>query len=69
MIIMLNNRYNVNEDYIDLEDLDDDEYIFTIDANGDYISVIKEELLEAELEQLDVLFDELEQLEQEDNYY
>lgn len=66
---MLNNRYNVNEDYIDLEDLDDDEYIFTIDANGDYISVIKEELLEAELEQLDVLFDELEQLEQEDNYY
>lgn len=69
MIIMLNNRYNVNEDFIDLEDLDDDEYIFTIDANGDYISVIKEELLEAELEQLDVLFDELEQLEQEDNYY
>lgn len=69
MIIMLNNRYNVNEDYIDLEDLDDDEYIFTIDANGDYISVIKEELLEAELEQLDVLFDELEELEQEDNYY
>ena len=66
---MLNNRYNVNEDYIDLEDLDDDEYIFTIDANGDYISVIKEELLESELEQLDVLFDELEQLEQEDNYY
>ena len=66
---MLNNRYNVNEDYVDLEDLDDDEYIFTIDANGDYISVIKEELLEAELEQLDVLFDELEQLEQEDNYY
>ena len=66
---MLNNRYNVNEDYIDLEDLDDDEYIFTIDANGDYISVIKEELLEAELEQLDVLFDELEELEQEDNYY
>lgn len=66
---MLNNRYNVNEDFIDLEDLDDDEYIFTIDANGDYISVIKEELLEAELEQLDVLFDELEQLEQEDNYY
>ena len=69
MIIMLNNRYNVNEDFIDLEDLDDDEYIFTIDANGDYISVIKEELLEAELEQLDVLFDELEELEQEDNYY
>ncbi len=69
MIIRLNNRYNVNEDYIYLEDLDDDEYIFTIDANGDYISVIKEELLEAELEQLDVLFDELEQLEQEDNYY
>ena len=69
MIIMLNNKYNVNEDYIDLEDIDDDEYIFTIDANGDYISVIKEELLEAELEQLDVLFDELEQLEQEDNYY
>lgn len=66
---MLNNRYNVNEDFIDLEDLDDDEYIFTIDANGDYISVIKEELLEAELEQLDVLFDELEELEQEDNYY
>ena len=66
---MLNNKYNVNEDYIDLEDIDDDEYIFTIDANGDYISVIKEELLEAELEQLDVLFDELEQLEQEDNYY
>lgn len=66
---MLNNRYNVDEDFIDLEDLDDDEYIFTIDANGDYISVIKEELLEAELEQLDVLFDELEQLEQEDNYY
>ena len=59
----------MNEDYIDLEDLDDDEYIFTIDANGDYISVIKEELLEAELEQLDVLFDELEELEQEDNYY
>ena len=59
----------MNEDFIDLEDLDDDEYIFTIDANGDYISVIKEELLEAELEQLDVLFDELEELEQEDNYY
>lgn len=69
MIVMCDNRYNVEEDFIDLEDLDDDEYIFTIDANGDYINIIKEELLEAELEQLDVLFDELEQLEQEDNYY
>lgn len=66
MTLTMINKYGVEEDLIDIEDLDDDEYIFTIDANGDYIGIIKEELLEAELEQLDVLFDEL---EQEDNYY
>lgn len=66
MTLTMINKYGVEEDFIDIEDLDDDEYIFTIDANGDYIGIIKEELLEAELEQLDVLFDEL---EQEDNYY
>lgn len=69
MTLTMINKYGIEEDFIDIEDLDDDEYIFTIDANGDYINVIKEELLEAELEQLDVLFDELEELEQEDNYY